>query len=847
MSLRTLGDVIARQGPCLSVTEDASARDLASVLVKHRVDAIVVLTSDNALAGIATSRDVAKTIARNNDLDSITAAHVMTANPITLPPTNTPANALALMREGRFRHIPVVDGTQVLGVVDVLSLAYDAITRLQVSYNMIPTRRAIDLMRAARDNIEKPTLRPILQGAKLATLSRTDTVAKACETIATHHVAAIVIVDEKGILDGIFTCTDLIKRVVAKQRDPTQVLLADVMTSNPDSAGPDFTILESLQRMQACGFRHLPVVEDESRVVVGVVDVLQLASDTLLDMRSIANRSPSPTRRGQSRARSPARLSKQESFNSTSSGRGQGRGIVAFFGGLFSNSFGQRAASTNDDVPSPVHVNAAMPAQRHTASLGWHTTGIGGPSGMPMRADDSSNTRRHYSYLGSERGGRGRHARGDVPLASFKFKDMNQEYRRIKVPMELEKGDYDQFLLDVRRRFAGSSRVGAVKIKYVDEDGDDVVIANDDDLASCFEEFVDKKNKTIHLKVSEANNSKIQSPISSAPSSVMGSPTQSCSSGRQVDLAPLKTTVEPPPVEHPYREPDKPTGVYRTVSKSIIHTPSSLKAQEGHKQMLDGNVEDAIALFNEALSLDPENARALGERAAARLLGGNSVQAEEDYRAAIRLLKDGKGGKKGDLAFQMCIVGLVEALIDQRRYEEGVTVGGEIKAEWGNNGCVDAFRDELDSASAAARQALEAGDFGDAMSCFTNALRVESGYLKLVPGESARSSLRLGRAKCYKAMEDYDMALEDYEAAVKIEPESVAGHKGCGKCLAELEQMERALEAYERAHKLDGGDEEVSKEMETIKKMMADPMQGKKEEIAKLGALLGSMKLPGKG
>lgn len=855
MALRTLADVLARSGPCITVSEDATIHTLANALVKHRIDAVSVLSATDArLCGIATARDVAKCMSRNLNLDSTNVSLVMTPNPVTLPPTETPANALSLMRQGRFRHIPVTSEDSVLGIVDVLSLAYDAITRLQLSYSMIPSRRGYDLLRAARETIDKPTLRHIIERAPLTTMKRHDTVAAACELIVTKHIAAIVVVDDNGVLDGIFTCTDIVKRVVSPGKDPAQILLADVMTSSPDCASPDFTILESLQRMQACGFRHLPVVDDHSRVVIGLVDVLQLASDTLLDLNTATARraasgtvvsTASVSSHASDQFAPPATTADVPGPNRT----GLGRGLVVLFGSLFSNSFAQNGGKAADRGSANGHggVAGSKSVARNSPRASKRSSATGVTQPVEVAA-----TRRHYGYLASNMSGRSRHARADIPLASFKFQDVNGDFRRIKVPMELEKGDFDLFVLDVRRRYAGaagSSTVGTIKIKYVDEDGDAVLIANDDDLASCFEDVVDVKGKTIQLKVEEvegvSGGSKIQSPVSSAPSSMIGSPGQASSASSRYDVGGgLQPSVEPPPIEHEVEVAGRATGVYRTTSRRLIHTPSTLRASEGHRLMLDQRIDEAIVAFTEAIELDSDNARALGERGAARLINGSSVEAEEDYRKAIVLVE--KSGKKGDMTYQMCLVGLVECLIDQRRYEEAVVVARDMEAEWGNSGCTDAFRDELENASNAAREALESGDYGDAMSCYTNALRVEAGFLQLVAEESARASLRLGRAKCYKMMEDFDMALEDYEAAVGLEQESVAGHKGCGKCFEELEQWDRALEAYERAWELDGGDEEVGEAIKTIKAVRPDPMKTKKEEIAKLGALLGGMKLPGK-
>lgn len=209
----------------------------------------------------------------------------------------------------------------------------------------------------------------------------------------------------------------------------------------------------------------------------------------------------------------------------------------------------------------------------------------------------------------------------------------------------------------------------------------------------------------------------------------------------------------------------------------------------------------------------------------------------------------------GNSMLEMCISGLVEALIDQRRYEEALSVASRTDAPGAVSRCVDAFADEVDTSAQAARSALEEENYSEAMGIYSNAVRVENAFLTLSPTSSARADLRVGRGKCYANLEDYDMALEDYEAAVDIEPESVAAIKGCAKCLIEMEQPERALEKWERAYLLDCGDEEAKSEVDRLRKTLrpeAAPQEeaiggeAKKAEIAKLGAVLGNLKFAAK-
>lgn len=265
--------------------------------------------------------------------------------------------------------------------------------------------------------------------------------------------------------------------------------------------------------------------------------------------------------------------------------------------------------------------------------------------------------------------------------------------------------------------------------------------------------------------------------------------------------------------------------------------------------MMDQRVAQAIAKYDEAVEINSGNARAFAGRGAAKLINGDTAAAEGDYRVALALLEEADKAVKmhgdSERTFDMTVVGLVETLIDQRRYEEAGEMAGKLAGKPAIAGCADALRDELEGSSQLATAALMDTKFGEGMTFFTNAIRVESAYLQASEGrEKASASLRNGRAKCYVGMGDFEMALEDFVAAERLDEESVAALKGCGKCYMELDQADRALEAYQKASKLDAGDEHTLEQIRLLKGAMPDPVAEKKDAIAKLGAMLGGMNLP---
>jgi CBS domain-containing protein len=94
--------------------------DVAKLLTRRRIGAVLVQDSAQQLLGIVSERDIVRAIAAHGAeaLDK-TAAQMMTREVRTAEPAMTVAHAMEVMSEGRFRHLPVVVGGRVLGIVSI--------------------------------------------------------------------------------------------------------------------------------------------------------------------------------------------------------------------------------------------------------------------------------------------------------------------------------------------------------------------------------------------------------------------------------------------------------------------------------------------------------------------------------------------------------------------------------------------------------------------------------------------------------------------------------------------------------------------------------------------------------
>jgi len=110
---------------------------------------------------------------------------------------------------------------------------------------------------------------------ELVAVSPTATVQEAVEIMAGREVGAILIRGAGGAVEGIFTERDVLKRIVAEQRDPKATRVAEVMSRNVRFVAPDTTVEQALQLMVTHRYRHLLVQEGVGvRGLISIRDIM---------------------------------------------------------------------------------------------------------------------------------------------------------------------------------------------------------------------------------------------------------------------------------------------------------------------------------------------------------------------------------------------------------------------------------------------------------------------------------------------------------------------------------------------------------------------------------------------
>ena len=118
MPQRNIRSIIEQQELVIAPA-DTTVSEAARLMKQRHVGAVMVV-EDNRLVGVFTERDALfRVVAEERDGKSTQLAAVMTRNPQTVHPDKPFAHALQMMYQGGFRHVPVVENDQPIGIVSV--------------------------------------------------------------------------------------------------------------------------------------------------------------------------------------------------------------------------------------------------------------------------------------------------------------------------------------------------------------------------------------------------------------------------------------------------------------------------------------------------------------------------------------------------------------------------------------------------------------------------------------------------------------------------------------------------------------------------------------------------------
>jgi CBS domain-containing protein len=119
----TVRDLLKRKTAALKfVREDNSVFEVVQQLLEHNISAVLVVDG-TALVGIVTERDVVRNVVLEGRTAKDTAVReIMTRNVLFVRPDQSIEECMALMTEKRIRHLPVMDGPRLIGILSIRDL-----------------------------------------------------------------------------------------------------------------------------------------------------------------------------------------------------------------------------------------------------------------------------------------------------------------------------------------------------------------------------------------------------------------------------------------------------------------------------------------------------------------------------------------------------------------------------------------------------------------------------------------------------------------------------------------------------------------------------------------------------
>jgi CBS domain-containing protein len=118
MTVKTI--LSAKGGDVFSIDPTATLETAVKTLARHRIGALLVFGPDRRVIGILSERDVVRALAEQGaDVLTKPLAQVMTRKVVTCGQAETVGTIMERMTTSKFRHVPVIEQDQVVGVISI--------------------------------------------------------------------------------------------------------------------------------------------------------------------------------------------------------------------------------------------------------------------------------------------------------------------------------------------------------------------------------------------------------------------------------------------------------------------------------------------------------------------------------------------------------------------------------------------------------------------------------------------------------------------------------------------------------------------------------------------------------
>ncbi len=244
-----VGDIMSRDA--VTAGPQDTIASAARTMSEHNVSCVVVVEQDRAI-GILTEKDVLKGVAgRDIDFHRLRVQERMSSPPVAIAPDLPILDAGRIMSDRNIRRLPIVRDDRLVGIVTETD-----ITRGLVSLN--PLRYVCDIMTGR--------VATVVSEARVDEAARIMSGQNVSCVIAQHHQETAGIVTEK----------DILRRVVALHKNPTQTRVFEIMSFPVVTIPSTYSILSASRKMETMHVHRLIIMEGKELLgLVTQTDILR--------------------------------------------------------------------------------------------------------------------------------------------------------------------------------------------------------------------------------------------------------------------------------------------------------------------------------------------------------------------------------------------------------------------------------------------------------------------------------------------------------------------------------------------------------------------------------------------
>ncbi|MCE5339718.1 MAG: CBS domain-containing protein [Planctomycetaceae bacterium] len=229
-------DVMSEEVVTISMNE--SVVSAAKLMAENNISCIVVVNND-IVAGILTETDLLRKVAgQNKDFDKVRISEIMSSPVIDIAPELPVLEVSRILNENGIKRLPVIDKNQLVGIITQTDMV-----RVMTFYGM--WKDVGEIM--SRD---------------VAVIQKEGTVADAAHIMNTRKCSCVVVLSGSDVA-GIITEKDMMKKVVAVKKDPTNTRAEEVMSWPVISIPADHSAFSSSRMMEQKRIRRMVVMENE--------------------------------------------------------------------------------------------------------------------------------------------------------------------------------------------------------------------------------------------------------------------------------------------------------------------------------------------------------------------------------------------------------------------------------------------------------------------------------------------------------------------------------------------------------------------------------------------------------